>query len=174
MFRPAQCIAAVCMTAIGASAVYAARDKVNLPKWENHLLYGRVDRADNKQVRELYVEPPSAVDAAGQGKPLPDGTVLTMVAYRAKLDDEQKPVTDSAGGFQKAELAGVFVMEKRSGWGTEYPADLRNGEWEYQAFTPAGAVNEKANIANCFKCHKAQEAHDFVFSYQRLGNPRAP
>ena len=31
-------------------------------------------------------------------------------------------------------------MEKRKGWGTEYPDNIRNGEWEYQAFTPAKAA----------------------------------
>jgi len=25
-------------------------------------------------------------------------------------------------------------MEKRTGWGSEYPEAKRNGEWEYQVF----------------------------------------
>ena len=49
------------------------------------MLYTTVDRADNKQYRELYASQ-AAVDAAKKGQPLPDGTVLTLVQYRAKLD----------------------------------------------------------------------------------------
>ena len=41
-------------------------------------------------------------------------------------------------------------MEKRGGWGTEYPEDIRNGEWEYQAFTAERKPNEKANLTACF------------------------
>ena len=45
-------------------------------------------------------------------------------------------------------------MEKRTGWGTEYADDIRNGEWEYQAFTADQTVNDKANLTACFTCHK--------------------
>ena len=59
-------------------------------------------------------------------------------------------------------------MEKRTGWGAEYPADLRNGEWEYQAFGADKKVNEKANLTACFQCHKPHEAQDFVISLAGL------
>ena len=59
-------------------------------------------------------------------------------------------------------------MEKRTGWGTEYPDDLRNGEWEYQAFKADKSVNDKANLKNCFVCHKPLDKQDFVFSYDKL------
>ena len=59
-------------------------------------------------------------------------------------------------------------MEKRTGWGTEYPDDIRNGDWEYQAFTADKKVNDKAVLANCFKCHKPLDKQDFVFSYDKL------
>ena len=45
-------------------------------------------------------------------------------------------------------------MEKRTGWGAEYADDMRNGEWEYQAFKSDKSVNDKANLKNCFTCHK--------------------
>jgi len=40
-------------------------------------------------------------------------------------------------------------MEKRAGWGAEYPADLRNGEWEFSMFKPDRTFNDKANINAC-------------------------
>ena len=61
---------------------------------------------------------------------------------------------DTNGRFIKDEQIGYAVMEKRAGWGGEYPAELRNGEWEYQAFGAARAVNTKANIKGCFECYK--------------------
>ena len=67
-------------------------------------------------------------------EPLPSGTVITLIQYAAKLDAQGNPEKDANGRFIKGNLIGYTVMEKRTGWGTEYPDDIRNGEWEYQAF----------------------------------------
>ena len=149
--------------------VRAGGDKVAFPAdFEKGVLYTTVDRADNKQFRELYVSPPAAVEAAKKGEPLPHGTVLTLVQHRAVLGPDGNPVKGPDGRFQKGEIVGYTVMEKRAGWGAEYPPELRNGEWEYQAFTPARAVNDKANLTACFQCHKPLDKQDFVFSYDKL------
>ena len=68
----------------------------------------------------------------------------------------------------KGDLAGLTVMEKRTGWGTEYPDDIRNGEWEYSAFTADQKFNDKANYKACFQCHKPHAKQDFVISLVRL------
>jgi plastocyanin len=68
----------------------------------------------------------------------------------------------------KGDLIAYTVMETRAGWGTEYPAELRNGEWEYAAFGPDTKLNEKANYKACFQCHKPHEATDFVISQTKL------
>jgi len=60
------------------------------------------------------------------------------------------------------------VMEKRAGWGAEYPEAQRNGEWEYQAFRADRSPNPNANLTACFNCHKPQSGQDFVFSYEHL------
>jgi len=132
------------------------------------VLYGTVDRADNKQYRELYVSPPEAIDAAKKGEPLPRGTVLTLVQYRAQLDADGNPVKDAGGRFIKGDLVAYTVMEKREGWGSEIPESIRNGEWEYQAFTAARTANPKADLANCYTCHKPLDKDDYVFTYDRL------
>ena len=77
---------------------------------------------------------------------------------------------------QKGDLVAYTVMEKRYGWGTEYKDDIRNGEWEYQAFGPDKKVNDKANLTGCFQCHKPHEKQDFVISLARLDGtfPGAP
>ena len=85
---------------------------------------------------------------------MPDGTVLTLVQYRAKLGADGNPEKDANGRFIKGDLVAYTVMEKRKGWGTEYPDDIRNGEWEYQAFTAAKQPNPNAKLVACFECHK--------------------
>jgi hypothetical protein len=166
------CIAVVAAAAVAVADVVPVRaggDKVAFP--ENHaqgVLYTTVDRADNKQYRELYVNLPAAIDAAKKGEPLPSGTVLTLVQYAAKLDASGTPEKDANGRFIKGNLLGYTVMEKRTGWGAEYADDLRNGEWEYQAFKADRTPNPRANLANCFKCHKPLDKQDYVFSYDKL------
>ncbi len=110
----------------------------------------------------------AAVDAARKGEPIPSGTVLTLVQYKAQVDAQGNPIKDANGRFIKGDLVGFTVMEKRTGWGTEYPDDLRNGEWEYQAFLADRKVNDKANLTGCFQCHKPHAAQDFVISLASL------
>jgi len=144
-------------------------DKIKLPT-DFGTLYTTVDRADNKQFREYYANA-AAVAAAKRGEPLPAGSVLTGLLFKAKLDAQGNPEKGSDGRFIKDELIGYAVMEKQTGWGSGVPADLRNGEWEYQNFTAAKAVNEKANLKGCYECHrdKVGAAKDFVFTLDNVG-----
>ena len=106
-----------------ASHVRAGGDKVEFPEgFDKGVLYTTVDRADNKQYRELYTSQ-AAVDAAKKGEPMPDGTVITLVQYKAKLDADGNPEKDANGRFIKTDLLAYTVMEKRKGWGTEYPRE---------------------------------------------------
>jgi plastocyanin len=147
----------------------AGPEKVTFPAdWKSHALYTTVDRYDNKQYRELYASSANAVQAMKAGNPLPHGTVLTMVSYKAQVDSQGSPVKDADGRFVKADMVAIAVMEKQAGWGTEYPPDLRNGEWEYAIFTPDGKLNEKANYKGCFTCHKPHEKQDFVISLAKV------
>jgi hypothetical protein len=155
--------------ALAAVPVRAGGDLVKFP--ENYaagVLYTTVDRADNKQYRELYTTR-EAIAAAKKGEPLPSGTVLTLVQYAAKLDAQGNPEKDANGRFIKGNLIAYTVMEKRTGWGKEYPDNIRNGEWEYQAFKADKTPNTAANLTGCFNCHKPLDARqDFVFSYDKL------
>jgi len=150
-------------------AAQAGGDKVAFP--ENFMsgkLYTTVDRADNKQYRELFTSA-AAIEAAKKGQPLPSGTVVTLVQYAAKLDAQGNPEKDANGRFIKGNLVGYTVMEKRTGWGTEYPDNVRNGEWEYQAFKADKTPNTAANLTACFNCHKPLgSAPDFLFSFDRM------
>ena len=149
--------------------VRAGGDKVAFP--DNHeaagVLFTTVDRADNKQFREFYTSA-AALEAAKKGEPLPSGTVITMRQYAAKLDAQGNPEKDANGRFIKGDLVGYAVMEKRTGWGSEYPENVRNGEWEYQAFKPDKTVNTSANLGACFNCRKPLDKQDYVCLYDKL------
>ncbi|HYS16514.1 MAG TPA: cytochrome P460 family protein [Candidatus Binatia bacterium] len=146
----------------------AGPEKIAFPaNYKDHVLYATVDRYDNKQYRELYGTP-DAVKAVREGKPIPSGTVLTLIQFKAQVDAAGNPIKDANGRFVKGELVGITVMEKRTGWGAEYPDDIRNGEWEYSAFTADQKFNDKANYKACFQCHKPHAKQDFVMSLARL------
>ena len=146
----------VTVASIAASAALAvvltARaggDKVAFPEdYAKGVLYTSVDRADNWQYREQYTSR-AAIDAA-------------------KLDPQGNPEKDANGRFIKTNIIGYTVMEKRSGWGAEYPDNVRNGEWEYQAFKADKTPNTAANLSACFNCHKPFDKQDFVFTYDKL------
>src|SRR4051812_10667173 len=151
-----------------ASQVRAGGDLVKFPDgFEKGVMFTTVDRADNKQYREVYTSQ-AALDAAKKGEPLPDGTVITMLQYAAKLDAQGNPEKDADGRFVKGNLLGYAVMEKRTGWGAEYPDNVRNGDWEYQAFKADKSPNTAANLTACFNCHKPLDKQDFVFLYDKL------
>lgn len=145
----------------------AGPEKVAFPPYQTHVLYTVIDRSDIKEVRDLYAIP-EAVKMARAGQPLPSGSVLTLVHFKARVDDKGDLVKDPNGRLVKGELDRIGVMEKRTGWGTEYPEDIRNGEWEYALFRPDGTRNEKANIKACFECHKPKSGEDFVFTFSKL------
>ena len=148
--------------------VKAGPELVKFPAdYAKAVMYGVVSNPNNKLYREFYT-PKEAVDAVKAGKPVPSGTWIVMKSFKAKLDPAGAPLKGADGHFIKDELAAYAVMEKRDGWGKEYPDNLRNGEWEYQAFTAAKAVNDKANIKACFECHKPKAGDDFLFTLGQM------
>lgn len=125
--------------------------------------YQVVDRTDRKKARFMYMNQ-VAWEAARPGTALPDGAILVMEDHAVRMEDAEKPVTDSQGRLIATdEVTGVFVMEKRAGWGADYPDDMRNGDWEYAWFNPDGTRTDKT-MERCFECHKAQAAEDFTFT----------
>jgi plastocyanin len=148
----------------------AMPDRIKFPEgFEKGTLYTTVNRSDIKQFRELYTSAAS-VKSVRDGKGIPDGTVLTLVQYAAKVDDKGAPLRDAKGNFMKGDVLGYTVMEKRKGWGSTIPAEWRNGDWEYAAFTADKKPNAKANANTkaCFDCHLPHAQQDFVISLAGL------
>jgi hypothetical protein len=145
----------------------AGAEKVIFPAYQAHVLYDVLDQPENKEVRELYVNP-EALKSLKAGQPLPSGTVLSAPTFKAVLNDKGELVKDANGRLVRGRLDRIVVMEKRTGWGAEYPSDLRNGEWEYARFGADGAPSQNVKYDACFQCHKPKADQDFVFSYQQL------
>jgi Cytochrome P460 len=145
----------------------AGPDQVKFPHYQTHVLYDVQDQPENKEVRELYVNP-EALKGLKPGQPLPSGTVLSAPTFKALLNDKGEFVRDANGRLIRGRLDRVVVMEKRTGWGAEYPEALRNGEWEYGRFSADGTLTATANYKACFECHKPKASQDFVFSLPQL------
>jgi hypothetical protein len=139
---------------------------ITLPAdWQARFIrYATVDKADRRIIRHLYVNP-EALAAARPGQPLPYGAIVIMADTRARLDDAGRPMLDQQGRFiAEPGWIAIAVQQKEPGWGEGYPPAMRNGEWEYAAFTGDG---ERRNVplANCFNCHvTARSQQDFAFN----------
>jgi hypothetical protein len=151
-----------------AVQVHASADVVAFPEnYATGVKWLVVDKVENKQVHELYA-PPAAIEAASKDQPMPNGTVFTVVRYGAKVDAQGNLIKGADGRLVKGEILGFNAMEKRTGWGAEYPETLRNGEWEYRAFTAEKKPNENVKLNVCFECHKPLASQDFVHAYDKL------
>jgi hypothetical protein len=148
--------------------VDADSDKVMFPAdYATGVMYTSHDLSDAKEFREFYITP-AALPAVRKDQSLPSGTVITLARYNVQLDARGNPMKDLNGRFIKTELKAFRVMEKRTGWGSEYPPSKRNGEWEYQAFLANGRVDEQVDLDNCFQCHKNGDRVNFMFTAAQL------
>ena len=155
-----------------STGAMAGPEKIKFPSdYLKGVLYQTLDRPDSKQYRELYTQA-EVVEAVRKGQPIPHGAVITLVQWSVEQDASGVPLKDSSGRFIKKQIIGHTVMEKRAGWGAEYPPEMRNGEWEYAVFTADGRPNEKANANTkaCFTCHLPHAKQDFVISLAKLNN----
>ena len=86
-----------------------------------------------------------------------------MEVWSARTENEQL-VRDADGRLVQNELRVINMMEKRDGWGAEYPVEWRNGNWEFASYTGAGELRD-ANYQSCFECHKPVGDAGYDFAY---------
>lgn len=130
-------------------------------------LYQTLNRPDINQVRYLYANP-VALKAAREGRALPDGSVLVLEQYAAKLGADKKPVTAASGFFEPERFVAYAVMERGAGWGQPIPEMLRNEDWNYAVFTADKQHRAGVNQAECLACHKPLAHKSFTFSLDAL------
>ncbi|MGH8631248.1 MAG: cytochrome P460 family protein, partial [Burkholderiales bacterium] len=95
-----------------------AKTQVTFPEGykSTFVKYHTLNFPATRQVRYYYANK-AAVQAAKQGKPLPDGSVLFAEVYSAKLDSEKKPVTGGDGFYVAEKLLFYTAMASGMGWG---------------------------------------------------------
>jgi plastocyanin len=155
--------------AMGQQALVApGPNKVAFPEhWSKWAMYATVDRPDTKQYREFYTTA-DVLAAAKAGQSIPDGAVIVLAAYMAQVDAAGVPLKDAKGRFLKGKLAAVNVHQKKKGHGDDVPASIRNGDWQYQSFTPDGKANDKANLTACYQCHLPFAKDEFLTNLAKL------
>src|ERR1051326_6176379 len=113
-----------------------AKTRVTFPEGyeKSFTKYHTINFPAAKEVRYYYGNE-AAVKAAKDGKPLPDGSVLFVEVYSAKLDPSNNPVTGPDGFFERDKLVRYTAMARDTGWGNDIPELLRNENWNYAVFT---------------------------------------
>ncbi|WP_011583216.1 MULTISPECIES: cytochrome P460 family protein [Chelativorans] len=140
-------LATVAATTIGWQ-VQAETTRVEFPDLEALVHYTTVRRGN---VTEHIMTTPEAIEAVKAGEPIPNGTQFVLVDYRDDM-----------------ELYRYFVMEKGEGWGEDYEAGRRTGDWQFQWFWPDQSINMDENTARCQACHSRQASADYLFTGYRI------
>ena len=122
-----------------------------------------------RQVR-YYFANPVALAAAKAGKPLPDGSMIFIESYAAKLDADNKPVVGADGFYVADRLLQYSSMAREAGWGDDIPALLRNENWNYAFFTPDKQRRTGVNQADCLACHKPLDKVSYLFTLKQLSD----
>jgi cytochrome c553 len=146
-----------------------AKSNVTFPEGykETFTKYHTINFPATRQVRHYYASK-AAVQAAKEGKPLPDGSVLFAEVYSAKLDADKKPVMGGDGFFVPEKLLFYTAMARGAGWGKDIPEMLRNGDWNYAVFTLDKQQRPGVNHAECLACHKPLDNVSYTFTLKEL------
>ena len=86
-----------------------------------------------------------AVQAAKEGKPMPDRAILVKENY---AEDRET-------------LAAVTPMYKVEGYNPEA------GDWFWAKYGPDGKIMAEGKVDGCIKCHSVKKSQDYIFSQPR-------
>ena len=138
---------------------------------ESFTKYHTINFPATRQVRYYYTNP-VALEAAKAGKPLPDGSVLFVEVYAAKLDADKKPITGADGFYEAEKLLNYTAMAREEGWGKDIPEKLRNENWNYAVFTADKQLRAGVNHAECLACHKPLDKVSYTFTLKELAEAK--
>jgi len=136
--------------------------------WPTFLM--NIDKEQNKQVRDLYINKIGARTSAGQV--FPNGTVMVMEIYMAKEQADGNLEKGPDGKLVKGDLAKVFIMGKGEGWGQDVPDNIKTGAWVFSAAGPDGKPIAE-DFTKCRACHVPLAQKDFVHRYDEYFEKRA-
>ncbi len=161
--------AGLILIAAGATAM-AGPERIEFPKGyqESFSNYMNAERQNGKQLARFYAND-VAVKGAKAGGEMPDGSIVIMEVYKAKMDKDGKPVrSKNLDRLVRGDLAAVMVKQKGAGWGKDYSGEKMNvGDWEFAGFKADGTRLDK-DFATCRSCHSELKESSFLFSYEHL------
>ena len=150
--RPVMCLLAFAAVLSASWSALAQSNRVTFPKELDRLVhYATVKRGEST---EHMLTTQQAIDATRSGKEIPPGSHVVLVDYR------------------DSKVFRYFVMEKGQGWGADFDARRRTGDWQFQAFKPDRTVNLSENPARCQSCHQSQAGKEFLYTFDDLRQPR--
>jgi cytochrome c553 len=132
--------------------------------------YHTINFPATRQVRYYYANP-AALQAAKDGKDLPNGAYLFAEVYSAKLDADKKPITGSDGFFVADQLVFYTAMSRDAGWGKDIPDMLRNENWNYAVFS-LDKQHRPINQAECLACHVPLNNVSYTFTLKQLSGAK--
>jgi hypothetical protein len=147
---------------------HIAKTRVVFPEnyQQSFVKYHTINFPATKQVRHYFANA-AALQAAREGKPLPNGSFLFAEVYSAKLDANKMPVTGADGFYEADKLVAYTAMQRDAGWGAEFPAELRNEDWNYAVYS-AEKKARPVNQAECLGCHKPLDKVSYTFTLKEL------
>ena len=147
---------------------HIAKTRVVFPEnyQQTFVKYHTINFPSTKQVRYYYANP-AALQAAREGKALPNGSFLFAEVYSAKLDANKMPITGADGFYQTDKLVAYTAMQRDAGWGADFPAELRNEDWNYAVYSPEKKARP-VNQAECLGCHKPLDKVSYTFTLKEL------
>ena len=149
------------------------QSRVSFPEGykETFTKYHTINFPATRQVR-YYFANRAAVQAAKEGKSLPDGSVLFAEVHAARLDADNKPVTGADGFYVADKPLFYTAMARGAGWGNEIPEMLRNENWNYAVFTLDKKPRPGVNQAECLACHKPLDKVSYTFTLKELSQAK--
>lgn len=136
----------------------------NLSDFTHYMTFNHKGR---KQLRKVYANR-TAIEAAKADKPLPDGSIIVVESFKARLGADGKPLVGGDGLYVAEGRAGYTAMERQAGWGDDFPELIRNGNWHYGVFGADGSPRPNVSQASCLACHKPHAKDSFLFSMKEL------
>lgn len=130
--------------------------------------YVSLDRTQNDDQTIRLFGNDKALEAARAGKELPDGSVLVAEIYKAKKDAKGEVIESSLGRRIRDKFAAIAVMEKRKGWGDKFPAEFKNGDWDFAIFSPKGERLVDKDLNSCRGCHAPLTDTQHLFSLEHM------
>lgn len=141
--------------ALGAAffLIGSAAAAPSLPASLNGFVHYSTSKYGGK-ISDKYVQKTS-IQALQSGKNLPYGTAVVGIEYR-----------DQNG--KRGPVLRYIIMEKVRNSGKDYPASVRNGDWEFASYTPARALITNDPVTRCLACHKSQAQSDYLFGLNEM------